>query len=79
MRTIGALSYQRFHSSPEKMAYYTGLPDAAAFETLFTFLGASNETILSCHQVKAGNGGGMLAEDLRRNLFSLPGSSCLSH
>ena len=54
VRTIGALSYQRFHSSPEKMAYYTGLPDAAAFETLFTFLGASNETILSCRQVKAG-------------------------
>ena len=59
------------------MAYYTGLPDAAAFEGLFTFLGASNETILSCRQVEAGErprsvGGGPKKESvfpLRELLF----------
>ena len=51
-RTVGGLSYQRFRSSPEKMVFYTGLPDEGAFEVLFDFLGASADTILSCRQVR---------------------------
>ena len=73
---VKQFSLERFKDSPEKMAFYTGLPDGNAFDVLWEYLDASEDTLVTVRQLpddqrKRSRGGGrkVLAIPLKEQLF----------
>ena len=44
-------SLDRFKENPEKMTFYTGLPDGKAFDVLWEYLDASEDTLVTVRQL----------------------------
>ena len=60
---VRQFSLGRFKDNPEKMAFYTGLPDGRAFDVLWEYLDASEDTLVTVRQLpddqrKRSRGGG---------------------
>ena len=48
---VRQFSLGRFKDNPEKMAFYTGLPDGRAFDVLWEYLDASEDTLVTVRQL----------------------------
>ena len=73
---VKQVNLERFKESPEKMAFYTGLPDGKAFDVLWEYLDASEDMLVTVRQLlddqqKRSGGGGrkISAIPLNKQLF----------